>query len=339
MFQHNRQLQKFIASADQKVASATKPQDLLDIIEETRAFHGNFRFDPRDYLLYFGLDMIALLIGIFAFRKSDEGFWLFVIFLSLFVGIILLVRYFKRRNHVDQLSERIYRRDLLFDNHLEVIHSPNFSQKALEARFSDFHRGNYSREIREVIQGENLQDYPFSYHYYHFHYVDQREETSTDSDGKTTTKTHYSHYDRYGLIIDLQSISHMTEIPLLKILQSKAFIGMNKGDYAPASITFRKHFKVQTNDPQQAAKFLTPVMVETIESMQAIFRKVVIETNSHSELLLSFDNPEVFASNRQYSLRETDLFLQEISQTTPLPNLIYTLNIIGKMLQEMDHNF
>lgn len=80
-------------------------------------------------------------------------------------------------------------------------------------------------------------------------------------------------------------------------------------------------------------------MVETIESMLEGFHKIVIETNSNQELLLSFTNHDLISGNRQYSLAETDLFLQEISQTTPIPNLIYTLNIIGKMLQEMDHNF
>ncbi len=339
MFQHNRRLQQFINFANQKVSNAKKPQDLLDIIEESRAFHGNFQFDKRDYLLYFGLDLSALILALIAFQKSDESFWLFLIFLSLFIAIILLARYLKRRHLVERLSDNLYQQDLLFDNNLQIITSPNYSQKALESRFTDFHRGNYSREIQRVIQGSKHDIPAFSYHYYHFHYVDKQEKSTTDSEGKSTTQTSYTHYDRYGLIIDLKSVSNLPMIPLFKITQSRALIGMNKSDYSPASITFRKNFKLHTESPLQVAKIFTPVMVETIESMLEGFHKIVIETNSNQELLLSFTNHDLISGNRQYSLAETDLFLQEISQTTPIPNLIYTLNIIGKMLQEMDHNF
>lgn len=339
MFQHNRRLQQFITSADQRIADAKMPQDLLDLIEESRIFNGNFQFDSRDYWLYFGIDMTALIISIIAFQKSDESFWLFLIFLSIFIGITLVIRYFKRRKSVDRLSADIYRRDLLFDNHLTIVDSPNFTQKALESRFQDFHRGNYSREIKEVIAGKNQTSLPFAYHYYQFHYVDEKEETRTDSDGKTTTQKSYTHYDRFGLIVDLKSIPNMTFNAALRIIESKSLFGMNKSDYAPASITFRKNFKVQTKDSLQAAKFFTPVMVETLESLLQGFKEIVIETNQAHELLLSFTNHDLLTGDRQHSLKETDLFLQEIEQITALDNLQYTLHMLTQMLQEIDHNF
>ncbi len=339
MFQHNRRLQQFITSADQKITDAKTPQDLLDLIEETRIFNGNFQFDSRDYWLYFSIDISAFIIAIIAFQQSDESFWLFLIFLSVFIGFILVFRYFKRRKSVDRLSAEIYRRDLLFDNHLTISDSPNFTQKSLESRFQDFHRGNYSREIQEVIAGKNDTSLPFSYHYYHFHYVDENEETRTDSDGKTTTQKSYTHYDRFGLIVDLKSIANMRFNAALRIIESRALFGMNKSDYAPASITFRKNFRVQTEDSLQAAKFFTPVMVETLEALLQGFKEIVIETNEQHELLLSFTNHDLLTGDRQHSLQETDLFLQEIQQITPLDHLQYTLHMLTQMLQEIDHNF
>lgn len=339
MFQHNRRLQQFITSADQKIAKATQPQDLLEIIEETRRFQGNFQFDQRDYLLYFGLDAALLIGGFFLFKQSDEGFGLFLIILSLFLATHLLFRYCKRRNHVDRLSAHIYQRDLLFDNQLTIINTATLTPAALASRFSDFQRGNYSRKIETLLEGQYQAPLSFTYRYYHFHYIDKREERSTDHQGKTTTTTHFDHHDRYGLIIDLRAIKTLTFHPLVKITHSSVLWGFNKGDYAPASLKFRKNFKLQTQDPMQAAKFLTPVMVETLELMLDKFQNIVLEINSHQELLLSFSNPELLSANRQYSLLEIDLFLQEISQITPLPNLVYTLNIIDKILQEMDHNF
>ena len=339
MFQHNRRLQTFIASADQKIAEANSPQDLLNIIAETDAFKGNFQFDQRDFLLYFAMDVSAFIIGLIAFQKSDESFWLFIIFLSLFIAIILLFRFFRRRSSVDKLSAAIYEKDLLFDNDLEIINSPNYSQKSLESRFHDFIRGNYSREIKTVIAGKNKQEIPFNYHYYHFHYVNETVETKTDRDGKISTQKSYDHFDRYGLIIDLSSVNKMRFNAALSIRYSKPLFGMNTGDYAPASITFRKHFIVKTDDSLQAAKFLTPTMVESIEALLQGFNEITIETNLHQELLLSFTNHDVLAGNRQYSLKEKALFFQEIKQTTELPNLRYTLHMITQMLQELDHNF
>lgn len=352
--QHNRLLHQFIDEAEVALETAQSPEALLAVIESANALEGDLHFQPQDYGLYALLDGLFLISGLILFQKTAEGFPLFMMALALFIGVILFVRFRKRARKMGNLSEKIFFKDLLFDNQLSIVSPPDFTTEALLMRFHDFHRGNYSRKIEQVIQGEHLGHHAstsFPFHYYHFHYVDEHTEKTKESDGSTSTKTTYRHYDRFGIVIPFQtslnpeqasdsasaSISPKTEN--LQITESKALFGLNKSDYAPASLSFRKRFFVKTHNAHFAAKFLKPVIVELIEALTLHFSAITLEINEHNELLIAFTDKDLLAVPQRYSLAETALFLAEIKGISTPEKLTTLLKALEKMRRETDNNF
>ncbi len=339
MFQHNTNLKHFIDEANDAVSNASSPQDLLNVIEKAKQFNGNLKFDNRDYLAYAGGAILLFLIGIYIGPLVSSGFSIFLVALSIFAAIIIFVRFNARRKLLKDLSERIFYRDFLFDNNLEFSHSEAFTLPALQARFSDFNHGNYSREIYQMIRGhftdpeaaEGKQTIEF--HVYQFHYIDKRTVEERDSNGKKTTKTVYDHYDRYGIIIPFPAKSQ------LSIRRQKRVFGLHEGDYAPASLNFRKQYIVHTKDEHFAAKFLKPRVVEILETLPDEYSTLLLQTSSSAELLFSFNNRDLLKYQRNHSLAETDAFLEEVKGITKAPKLERTLKILCHLIHENDNNF
>ena len=356
--QHNRLLHQFIDEAEVALETAQSPEALLAVIESASALEGDLHFQPQDYGLYALLDGLLLISGLILFQKTAEGFPLFMMALALFIGVILFVRFRKRARKMGNLSEKIFFKDLLFDNQLSIVSPPDFTIEALLTRFHDFHRGNYSRKIEQVIQGEHLGHHAsssFPFHYYHFHYVDEHTDETKESDGSTSTKTTYRHYDRFGIVIPFQaslnpeqdsasdsdsdSASMSPKTENLQITESKALFGLNKSDYAPASLSFRKRFIVKTHNTHFAAKFLKPIIVELIEALTLHFSAITLEINEHNELLIAFTDKDLLAVPQRYSLAETALFLAEIKGISTPEKLTTLLKALENIRRETDNNF
>lgn len=360
MIKHNRLLQAFIDNADSVIHNAESPQDLLDLIEEARFFKGRFKFDQRDYYFYFALDMIAFVSGFLLLLETSEGFWLFLTGLSIIAGFILISRFLRRRKDANAISQKIFYQDLLFDNNLTADHQLKFSITELNARFTEFDRGNHSREIRSVLQGAHigaLKTFPF--HYYHFHYVDEHITEELDKEGKKTTKSVLEHHDRFGFIVTLEDFQRQSSTALESsyeesktkprlIIQRKGgqmdrsfrkHFDANQNDYLPASLEFRDRFRVTAHNAFMAAKFLKPTVVERLLSMRESLGEIFLEINHHNELLIAFNNDFLRTPKSQYDLNNIDAFLAEIQEKTTIPEFQNTLLHIETLLSQTDNNF
>ena len=129
--QHNRLLHQFIDEAEVALETAQSPEALLAVIESANALEGDLHFQPQDYGLYALLDGLLLISGLILFQKTAEGFPLFMMALALFIGVILFVRFRKRARKMGNLSEKIFFKDLLFDNQLSIVSPPDFTIEAL----------------------------------------------------------------------------------------------------------------------------------------------------------------------------------------------------------------
>ncbi|WP_026879272.1 hypothetical protein WMO13_00845 [Ignatzschineria larvae DSM 13226] len=337
---HNRRLKQFINHIDNALQKADTPQALIAVVEEAKSFEGNLAFDQRDFYLYFTLDFLLLIGSTLFYQRTGEGFALFLSFLSIFIAFILGQRFFARRKLLDNLSAKIFYQDFLFDNELTVDHSEYYQLPALLTRLSDFNRGNHSRELRECLRGYYQgQQLTFTYHYYHLHYVDQRTVEKRGNDGEMSQETVLEHFDRYGLILNLQSMSTMTQIAPIVIAANKRLIGLNEGDYAPASLNFRKTLIVYSQTPQQAARFLTPTTVEQLEYFAKHYQKIALEVNEEQELCFSFDDNDLLKVPQQYDLSNPGQFIAELSGKSTALKLERTLKDLETILCENDHNF
>lgn len=337
---HNRRLKQFIDHIDHALQEAKTPQALIAVVEEAKSFEGSLAFDQRDFYLYFTLDFLLLIGSTLFYQQTEEGFALFLSFLSIFIAIILVHRFFARRKRLDNLSANIFYQDFLFDNELTVDRSEYYQLPALLQRLSDFNRGNHSQELRECLAGDYQgQQLAFSYRYYHFHYVDKRTVEKRGNDGEMSQETVLEHFDRYGLILNLQSSSTMIQIAPIRIAANKRLFGLNEGDYAPASLGFRKALIVYSQTPQQAARFLTPTTVERLEYFAKNYQKIALEINEEQELCFSFDDDDLLKVPQQYDLSNPEQFIAELSGKSTALKLERTLKDLETILCENDHNF
>ncbi len=332
---HNKRLHQFLIYANEALNNAKEPQDLIEVVEKARQFNGKFRFKNRNFYLSF-LGIFALFLTLLPISiDHDNGFGIFLSITLLMIAGMLFNRMRSRNRRTARLAQRIFYRDLLFDNQLEIAQSVGpYSIEALQQRFTEFDRGNYSRSIESLIQGKFTgEKRSFSYHYLHFHYVNRREITETDSQGRESTRVVYDHYDRYGLLLPFPYIT------AVKIQHQPKLLGLNKGTYQPASIDFNKQFHVWAKEEFQAARFLTPTTVQTIENIPQHFKKAALEFATDGELLFMFEDDDLISAKRQYDLNDPDAFLQEIAGITELPRLKDALKIIEILIAESDNNF
>ncbi len=340
LINHNRRLKQFIHHIDHALQVADTPQALIAVVEKAKDFDGKLAFDPRDFYLYFLLDFLLLMGSALFYYQTGEGFALFLVFLSIFIAIILVQRFLTRQKSLAHLSAKIFYRDFLFDNQLTRDPSEYYQLPALLKRFSDFNRGNHSRELRESLvgfyQGNRLS---FTYHYYHLHYVEERRVEQRGNNGEMKEKQILEHFDRFGIIVNLQSIPSIRTIAPILIVNNKRLIGLNEGDYAPASLNFRKQLIVYSQTPQQAARFLTPTTVEQLEYFAKHYQKIALEVNTEQELCFSFDDQDLLKVPQQYDLSNPEQFIAELSGKSRALKLERTLKDLEIILCENKHHF
>lgn len=331
MIQHNRLLWRKITQASEKIDQAQSAQELLKIAESMREITP-LQFDRRDYLLYFGADLLLFITGFFLYRENGEGFFLFLLMLALFIAIILAIRFYRREKLPKQLSEKIFYRDLLFDNQITSIDPNVLPVNDLLQRFREFDRGNYRREIPELLKGSidiGLTSIPF--YYFHFHYVDEEIVEEKGSDGKPKNRKIYHHYHRYGLLLAPKFLKD-NELPLLQITADR-YLKERKSDYLPASLAFRKRFSLYTSEQHFAAKILTPTIVEQLLTQSEEFKNMNIELNQ--QLLIAFDNRDLIHAQQNYDLQHLDAFIAELQEKRELPQLQKITPLIKNLLFQL----
>ncbi|WP_417361170.1 hypothetical protein [Gallaecimonas pentaromativorans] len=239
-----------------------------------------------------------------------------------------------RSRRLKGLSDAIWQKNLLLDNQLAPVPCDGAKEaKALGQRFYDFRRGNHRRSIDALYKGHYQgEQHSFDYRVFHFHYVDKHTHTSTDSKGRTTTRTSYSHYHRYGLLLDF---GYARNIAIL----GNGSSGHKGSRWEPASLDFRKCFKVLTDDEMAAARFLKPAVVEALTTLGAQFRRANLEFNADGALCLSVSDNDLVSLPRPLGLEAPQAFLALLKEDTPLPKLRQLLKEVHLLLVHSDNNF
>lgn len=187
--------------------------------------------------------------------------------------------------------------------------------KEWKEEFPDFHRGDKGQEIDRVVQGhwqsKDGRQHPFSC--YRFTYVEETESSTTDGDGKTKTETTDTTYYRYGIV------------GRLPVAAGVAISGARTPKLARAwttsSIAFNKKLKCAAQTEMQAAKLLTPTMVERLTALAGEFRQLDIHMPG-DRVCFSFDDADLLArSDASDKSDRIDDLKSRIQQHASLPRL------------------
>ncbi|BDY05187.1 DUF3137 domain-containing protein [Ferrimonas sp. YFM] len=252
-------------------------------------------------------------------------------------GVVALILWFwlrKRKYWRNPVSDRIHLLDILFNNNLKPVKvDPEGKAKELKARFREFDRGNHRRTIDAFYEGEYQGEvHTFRFQLYHFHYVNRRQETYTDSNGKTRTRTTYDHYHRHGLLFDFPFAKSV-------VLDGDRDVSYRGEKYTTASNAFNRLFRVRTRDQMQAARLLTPATVEMLTQFAESFRSPVVEIDAKGQTCLAINDQDLLKLKRRSGLDTPDAFIKEISGHAKLDKLDALLNTVHHLMRLSDNNF
>jgi hypothetical protein len=252
---------------------------------------------------------------------------------AVLTSLVFAILIYVRRDKINSLSDALYKRDVYLDNAWQTkeYHGKRLAAE-LGQQFSEFRRGNHLREISWLVKGHfQGPEHQFEYHAYNFHYVDRRQVTTTDSKGRTRTRTVYDHHYRYGLYLPFEFVHDIA-------IYSSWFGSLFSASYKPASVEFNRKFKVKAQNELVAAKFLKPAVVIEIEDMGKELSELNLEFSSSGHLCVSYAQ-NICSWKRQYGLDNPEQFLREIEGDQTLTRLHNTLNRIHTLMRHSDSNF
>lgn len=334
---HNRRLEALLTQVSQDVEAAESQDGLVKAIEQVKAFNGPLAFNhTRQKVIAIVALLVALLTGgyqYYVYRHLSAP----VVILMVILGLCAAGLFFyiwRKSSRIRALAERLYQRDLLFDNDMRELGDelPTL-EKQLFSNFYEFNRGNHSRELSAGYEGRYQgKTHALSYHFYHFHYVDKRTESYTDSKGNRRTRTVYDHYHRYGIVLPFRFVSRLAIV-------GKSVSGLRGSDYQPSSNRFNKLFKVIADTEMTAARFLKPTVVLACEEAANNFSELNLEFNGQAQLCMSFANSAVISGRQQHDFASPDAFIDEVKGHNSLPELQRALDFIHTLMVYSDSNF
>jgi hypothetical protein len=330
----NQQLALFLDSLSTQITQAHNREDLRAILRKVSAFGRPLRYDNNIYWLSFSAALLTgglALLTLYFDPNNVLAPWFAVA--TVLTSLVFAILIYMRRNKINVLSDALYKRDVYLDN---AWKSEDYHGKRLAAelgqQFSEFRRGNHLREISWLVKGHfQGTEHHLKYHAYNFHYVDRRRVTTTDSKGRTRTRTVYDHHYRFGLYLPFEFVHDIA-------IYSSWFGGLFSASYKPASVEFNRKFKVKAQNELAAAKFLKPAVVVEIEDMGKELSELNLEFSSSGHLCISYAQ-NICSWKRQYGLDNPDQFLREIEGDQTLTRLHNTLNRIHTLMRHSDNNF
>ncbi|AZV27500.1 hypothetical protein CT157_16300 [Pseudomonas syringae] len=350
----NARFNELLAVSEANIDSAESTADLLKVIHAFASYDGPLKFNCTRAWWFFGTGLL-LIAGAVALLGYMNRYPVVSFFQRLHIepGLVGAVAgvlglgfaigsmnwMTSKAERLPALSRTIAALSSYFHNGLMFLEEDSDrTLDELDAQFSDYSRGNYSRELVESIEGVftgTLRELP--YHYRQLHYVNKRhvQVTVTDKDGKTRTETRvvYDHYDRYSLVFDFPWV---TGISVRSDDQSE-------NDYSwsmdTASPDFNKSFCLTGQSEIFCAKFIKPSTVLHLLKLFEILDRPNLEFSDDGLLCLSFASSDLFAIGTEYSLASPNEFYAEISAGIELPRLMSVLQWSHALTELHDDNF
>ncbi|MCS8413216.1 hypothetical protein N0754_18100 [Pseudomonas aeruginosa] len=350
----NRRLNDFLKALEGKIGRANALRELVECCKVAGRYPGTLQFDntvPGWSALFCGL----LTFGLMAIVFYADGQYLapiakvlnldlrdaqFAAVVSAVIvagiGIGCLGVMASRNHQVYELADAISFKAALAHNGLTSDQSPReMTLDRLSQSFGDYARGNYSREIRAAYTGHFARDgIRLDFSYYQLHYVNRRVEVSTDSKGKTTTRTVYDHYDRYSLVIPFKWVREVS-------LRSDSQDVIDRDfEYRTNHPHFESQFHLSASSQLKAAKFAKPTVVLILDELGRSLNRVNLEFDANGLLCISFSDSDLLDYEKPAaSLLQPAELAQAISEDMAMPKLRALLGRVQSLSNATDNNF
>lgn len=321
---NNKELKKLLKEVEADCELIQNKDDVEAVFDKLIKYPYKIKFSYRISGSIFLLSLLAT-IGLFYFGTENS------MNLSIISAIISIVA-FSYLGYKDY-SLRSLKKTLVNKTMQILYKSENLSEDFLDYnlhRFTDFRRGNYSRELQSGVEVEFNSRYSIlgklRIPIVTLHYVDEYE--MRDKEGRTTK--HYRHYYRQGGIFP----SHSNTKSIL-ISQDK-FFSNYEHSFKPASRKFQKLFRSVIGDSELAlAKFLEPDVVLMLQNATKKLSGLTLEFTQDGYFLLAKSGSNLFETATIHSLEFPKELKEELFTQTSYKNLDYLLALADSLIRQM----
>lgn len=344
---HNKHITEVINGIKNAVKNASNQNELRQAILPAVELGDEFTYRHQRYwMAILALTLVTLLVAVTRWLprindhhlRFDAKYYYtspasLLGFAALVISLVLAIVIAKRRNAKKNLSKEIARMDALYDYGFDGRRLDCEYLYAVQRSFREFKRGNYSR--RFLLEYATLPDANDEAHYYKFEYVDKKTRivTSTDANGRKTTRTEttYHYFYRYGLVFNFALYKNITV--------ASDFRPSRRKIYSPASITFNKIYDLGADNEHQLSRFLKPAVVEAFIEIDKHFSSLNMEINEDGLMCISFANDDVIDPITKFSLDQPAAFYEELERSAKLPRLDKLMGFYQTLKRHSDNNF
>ena len=330
----NRELSRLLLDIKGRMIDVKDRREILSIVTMAKNYNGEIKYNNKFLYSLFLVFFLSWLVFLYLTRNWEsypaEYYLCGVIGFAMAVSPLVIAR--SRNADIDAISSQLFVLDMMLDG----IQSTDVSQSAKESllsTFTEFKRGNDSREFSKffVIESRNKP----KVNYFNFHYVDKRTETYTSTDGKgnvtTQTRTVYDHYDRYGLLFELPYGQGLSI--------NSSGVTKNPVDFITSYGEFNRAFTIGANNDHDAAKYLKPALLTGIMGLRNRFSDLNIQISNEGQLLIAFSDALLNQTSNTHTLADPEAFYTELQGHTHIAVLEAAYELHDLLTKYLDSNF
>lgn len=235
-----------------RIASALPSKELL-LAELGRHAGPDGRVVRADPLPAIAVTVLAVLVAAWRHHAGEDGQALAAGLLALAAVGLLLSAISARRRFIDAVLLQA----AMLDRGLASVQCDGRAQwREWRERFPDFERGDESQTIDRLVEGEWTDEAGAEHRIacYRFSWVDVDQRSSTDADGRQHDQTQRTTHHRHGVVVSLA--------PPLTLAVSEVRKPKMPVPWSTASIEFGERWRVGAASEMQAARVLTPSVVQ-----------------------------------------------------------------------------
>ncbi|MBK1690454.1 hypothetical protein [Rubrivivax gelatinosus] len=294
-----------------RLASALPSKELL-LAELARHAGPDGRIVRADPLPAIAVAVLAVLAAAWRHQAGEDGQALAALLVVLLAGGLPVAAFAARRRFIDTVLGQA----AMLDRGLSAVQrdGPALWREWRE-RFPDFERGDESQTIDRLVEGEWTDEAGGTHRIacYRFRWVEVRHSTRTDADGKQHDETQRTTHDRHGVVVSLA-------LPLVLAVSEVRKPNMPV-PWSTASIEFGERWRVGAASEMQAARLLTPSVVQTFVETGRHFRALDLHFIGDSGCISFSDDDLLVRADARQRTDRLDELRWRVRSTATMPKL------------------
>ncbi|MBZ8142352.1 hypothetical protein CLD22_20925 [Rubrivivax gelatinosus] len=294
-----------------RLARALPSKELL-LAEISRQGASDGRIVRADPLPSIVVAVLAAIVAAWRHQAGEDGQALAALLVALLAGALPVAAFAARRRFIDTVLTQA----AMLDRGLAAVGCDGPALwRDWRAVFPDFERGDEGQTIDRLVEGEWTDEDGRAHKIacYRFSWVEVRQSSTTDADGKQREDTQRTTHHRHGVVVSLA--------PPLTLAVSEVRKPRMPVPWSTASIEFGERWRVGAASEMQAARLLTPSVVQTFVETGRHFRALDLHFAGEQGCISFSDDDLLVRADARQRTDRLDELRWRVRSTATMPKL------------------